>query len=236
MNIQCTNCDGLFPDVDSFMRHRDGCRLKYYQKPHYKILGGEMPKRYGTQVRNALFDQVAEREGDWCIHCGFWPERDGPETPENELELHHSDNDFHNWGKENLHILCNKCNLEFRKYPVEVQIKMMQADCDRNVYVTQERKKLSNTEILRKKIDCSSAGAELQITSLCEVKLRNFVLNEVDRLGALSRDQIIDAGAEEVGCSIDTVVKYLRKLTSYRGPLESHKTETGIIITRRKHE
>jgi len=245
--FECSNCFRKFETVAAFEAHKGGCTKIYRCKPHYKKIfvtrflinskvkgENDVPKRFSVPVRNALFSQISEREGSWCIHCGYWPARDGPETSENELEIHHADNDIHNWEVENLHILCNKCNLEFRKYPVDVQIKMIKTDCDRNMYVAQERKMISNTELLRKSIDCTDARPELKITSLCEVKFRTFALREVDRVGALTREQLTDAGAEEAGCTIDTTAKYLRKLTSYRGPLESHKTESGTIITRRK--
>lgn len=48
------------------------------------------------------------------------------------------------------------------------------------------------------------------------------------------REALIDAGAEEVGCMPATGAQYLRKLTSYRGPLEATQTESGVIIMRRE--
>jgi hypothetical protein len=253
----CSNCQSKFGSESAFDDHKIDCSkvykkgIPYYTKvksnfkgqpasrseiqPYIKDNEQAMPNRFHTKVRNALFDQIAARQGAWCLHCGFWPARDGPPDGHGELEIDHADNDTTNWDIENLHILCNKCNLEFRQYSIDMKLQILKQDSDRNVYVCEERHLISDTEILRLRVDYTKGSTELQINNSCEVKFRNWVLKMIDQSGALCREDLINGGAEVAGCSIVTTEKYLKKLTSITGPLQClpRNQLNQTIITRR---
>ena len=72
-----------------------------------------MPNRFQIAQHKLAYDFIACRDGEYCLACfienGI---KRGP--PAIKLQIDHADNNPRNWSPPNLHLLCQKHNLEMR--------------------------------------------------------------------------------------------------------------------------
>ena len=114
----------------------------------------------------------------------------GALAEERQLVLDHKDNNNKNNNLLNLQFLCRSCNyLKNPRRPVD--------EC------------VSEYE--------SGSQTEIQISRTKEPEFRKFVFHELNEFGKVSENDVINAGAEDVGISPVTAKRYLDKMCSSRG-------------------
>lgn len=89
------------------------------------------------------------------------------------------------------------------------------------------------TTSLRATLDSQAAPPPLAINIHTEPRARACMLLWIDE-GITSESEIIPAAAEETGVSIETIRRYLAKMTSFRGPLKRTTNEQGIVHLSRR--
>ena len=75
------------------------------------------------------------------------------------------------------------------------------------------------TRIAKQDCNYRQGTPEMQANNLYEVPFRTWLLQQVIASAGYDRTAAINEGAELVGCSTATTVRYLAKLTSPSGPL-----------------
>jgi len=87
-------------------------------------------------------------------------------------------------------------------------------------------------------IDFESGSPEMHANGLYEGKFGSWLLEMVAAHGELLKREAINSGAQYVGCSPATVLRYIGKLTSLLGPLRQVRDEVGrvVIVSRFGHE
>lgn len=75
----------------------------------------------------------------------------------------------------------------------------------------------------------------MQANNLYEPSFRRWLLDKLAEAGVefLEKEDVVNSGAEVVGCSISTAVTYLKKLTSSAGPLVEQQDilgRTNIVL------
>lgn len=185
-----------------------------------------MPRRMTVRQHETIYKFLVARDGEQCIVCKKKP------LPGLPLEIDHADSDPTNWDPDNLHLLCKSDNLDLRGF-TSADHQMLLDHCSALI----ERERFgehgkSATGLVRDLVDYRNGSLEMQANSYFEIAYRDWVLKEVKRLGFLSKEDAVAGGAEEFGSSPETIDRYLRKLKSYRGPLEEAKDAMGNRIIR----
>jgi len=121
----------------------------------------------------------------------------GRSPPEVKLVIDHKDNNNMNNNLNNLQLVCRSCN--YKKNPRRPL----------DMCVSKES---------------GSRFDSISINQKKEPKFREYVYDELKETGRALWNDLIDAGAEYVGVSIETTRKYLTKMVSKTGKLE--KTQT----------
>ncbi len=229
---ECTNCQVSFPDVNAYFAHALDCKMKYHLKPRYRkvainrIKEAPVPNRYTVSQHDMIYKFLVELDGEECYHCG---KITSPEAP---LEVDHLDGNRYNSKPENLHLLCKSCNLQFRALSTTEKVHIFEIDSARRVRGGGRGR--DSTRVLKLLVDRSSASAEMQVNALAETRFRDWILGYLSAHLWITRDDAIYGGAEYVGCSPKTTEKYLKKMVSITGPLETKTNEFGqIMIVRR---
>lgn len=146
--------------------------------------------RMNSRTRRNLYPVIAKRDGEFCKNC---------QTPssEKQLVLDHKNNDNSDNSLENLQLLCKSCNYlkNPRKKPVD----------NLCVSVCEEDRPMS---------------PEMKENRRMEPRFRRWVFHKVFESGKIRYEDSINAGAEFVGCSTETVKRYLKKMTSVEGSYE----------------
>jgi len=81
----------------------------------------------------------------------------------------------------------------------------------------------SATRVVRGTVDYSNGSAEMRANNQYEVRFRNWLMGVFNGTDHLAKEDVINSGAEIVGCSPATAARYLSKLTSSAGPLLEQK-------------
>jgi hypothetical protein len=80
-------------------------------------------------------------------------------------------------------------------------------------------------------IDYTSGSPEMQATELFETPFRNWIKAKLTLLNhPVLKKELINGGAEEIGCSTATTTRYLAKMTSPEGTLKEVKTSNGKAV------
>lgn len=176
-----------------------------------------MPRRMTVRQHQSIWQFIVARDGEGCLICRAC----GRETPLNEhLEIDHANGDPENWDPDNLHIVCESDNLDLRSFTSDEHKSFMEHCSALIVCESFGKHGLSSTKIVKEMVDYRVGSIEMQANSYFEIAYRDWILKEIRRLGFLSTEDAVDGGAEEFGSSPETTKRYLRKLKSYRGPLE----------------
>lgn len=176
-----------------------------------------MPRRWGVNTRLWVYRYLVLRDGEHCARCFIAP------TTQNTLDIDHIDGDSHHNEPSNLRLLCRSCNVALAN--VKRSTKVPSSD-------QKERERGEGkpaTRVAREVVDYRQGGAEMQANFLYEVDFRHWLLKQVIQNGHFPKLDAITAGAEIVGCSPSTTVKYLSKLVSSAGPLKESRDMLGDI-------
>ena len=190
-----------------------------------------MPKRFQADVYKVFYDYISARDGAYCL-IGRIEHR----KCRGKLQIDHADSNPRNWNYNNLHLLCQKHNLEMRNRTSADHLRIIRAYSAKNVCESVRERGIESTHTLKALVNYSEGSIEMQANSICERIFIDWILNEIKRLGQLLKKEGINSGAAVAGCSPVTVSRYLDKLTCSVGPLQESLDQTGnlVIIFRKK--
>jgi len=154
------------------------------------------------QTRKKLYAVLATEDGEYCKCCGLLPS-------EGQLIVDHKDNDNSNNARENLQLLCRRCNyLKNPRRPVDM--------CEREKEYEDE--------------------TELQNNKKNEPLFRKYVfcrLNENDGKPIPEKD-LCYGGAEHIENSPITCQRYLFKMCSVEGILRRWRPVKTMVVGYKK--
>ena len=184
--------------------------------------------RWSRNTYDWAYRFLGLRDGEHCIICRVRP------RPKTKLEINHIDGDITNSDPDNLCLLCKKHNCEMRgKKPAEhkriIHSYSLQNEREREIGSA-----IPATQFTKEIIDYQSGSTEMQANSLFETKFREWIISKVVALGEFLKDDAVDSGAEEVGCSPLTTKRYLQKLTSSSGVFYETKNAFSQVVLRLK--
>lgn len=98
-----------------------------------------------------------------------------------------------------------------------------------------DRIPISETDLLRQRVDYSSGSREMQVNADAEPEFRGWVFDQLwyGERNDFTKREAIFGGAEKVGVSPQATRDYLAKMTSSEGPLREVK-EDGIKLIKVK--
>ena len=79
-----------------------------------------MPNRFQVNQHDMVYDSLSAFEGEYCLVGKI-----GHKKCEGPLQIDHADRNPWNWKSGNLHLVCRKRNLEFRKLTTKEHKAMM---------------------------------------------------------------------------------------------------------------
>ncbi|WP_249111186.1 HNH endonuclease [Nitrosopumilus sp. K4] len=121
---------------------------------------------------------------------------------EMQLVIDHIDNDNSNNDRKNLRILCRRCN-----------------------YVKNPRRPVD--ECVSENLD---EKTELQINRTKEPEFKKYVAHEINERGSVPENELVYSGAEYLGVSPVTTLRYLKKLYSSFGIYQKTKQNSKYFI------
>lgn len=153
--------------------------------------------KMNSRTRAKLYPIIAERDGEFCRNCKI-------PTTEKQLEIDHINNYNSDNRLENLQLLCRSCN--YIKNPRKEPVDNLCAS------VCEEERPLP---------------PEMRENRRMEPRFRRWIFQKVLSLGNVRYEEALNAGAEYVGASTETVKRYLRKMTSSTGMYEVRNDAQG---------
>jgi len=182
-----------------------------------------MANRFQIRQHDLAYRFIAARDGEHCLSCNKKP-------PAIKLTIDHADNNPENWDPENLHLLCQKHNLELRGKPAGEHKRLIRAYSANNERERARERGRENTNVVKDLVDFRNASPEMKANSYYETQYREWVLTVIREQRFITKVEAVNSGAEVVGCSPLTANRYLAKLTSSVGPLRESKDATGTVI------
>ena len=182
--------------------------------------------RWSRNTYNWAYRFLCLRDGEHCIICKVRP------RPNTMLEIHHIDGDITNTNPENLCLLCKRHNCGMRNMKPAEQKRII---CKYSLQNEREREiglAIPATQFTKETIDYQSGSTEMQANSLFETKYRKWIIDNVIIKGEFLKEDAINSGAEEVGCSPITTRRYLQKLTSSSGVFYETTNGFGQVVIR----
>jgi len=181
-----------------------------------------MANRFQIRQHDIAYKFIAARDGEYCLQC--------KKKPPVKLQIDHADNNPDNWDPENLHLLCQKHNLEFRGKPAAEHKKAIRDYSANNERERARERGRENTHLVKDMVDFRNASPEMKANSYYETQFREWLLTVIREQRLITKVEASNSGAEVVGCSPLTANRYLAKLTSSVGPLRESKDATGTVI------
>ena len=135
---------------------------------------------------------VAKQGGEFCIMCGRTCIQLVGDGLKGSLCIDHIDNRNNNNHISNLQFLCHSCNTKKNHPSIE--------DPQQRVMTP-----------------------EMALGRAYEKRFRKWVsglIQSPENHGVLQYDFVVNSGAEKIGCSPETIKRYLKKLTSKAGAYE----------------
>ena len=182
-----------------------------------------MANRFQVKQHEIAYRFIAARDGEYCLKC----KRKPLTIP---LQIDHADNKPDNWDPENLHLLCQKHNLEFRGKPAAEHKRLIRDYSAKNERERARERGRENTHLVKDMVDFRNASPEMKANSYYETQYREWVLRVIREGKFITKVEAVNSGAEVVGCSPLTANRYLAKLASSVGPLKESKDATGTVI------
>lgn len=146
-------------------------------------------------TRKKLYVELSQKYGEYCQFCGRKPE-------DMQLVIDHIDNDNSNNNKQNLRLLCRRCN-----------------------YIKNPRRPVDKCVS-----ECVDEVSELQTSRTKKPMFKRFVWHEINECVEVSEKEILDSSAEELDISQVTAKRWLDAMCSSHGLLERiTRVKTKII-------
>jgi len=186
-----------------------------------------MPRRWGINTRLWAYRYLVIRDGERCARC-----YEIPTTQNDTLDIDHIDGDDWNNDPDNLQLLCRSCNV------IKENKRRAGGTSPSDQYVCEREGKegKASTRVSRDIVNYKEGSQEMQANFLFELDFRKWLLGKIRDLGGYPKLDAINSGAEVVGCSPSTTVRYLGKLISREGPLQEDKDMLGdIVLTLKDH-
>jgi hypothetical protein len=178
-----------------------------------------MPNRYSKVLRAWIYRFLVLRDGAKCHWCGKIPAalkglsaailllKVSP-----ELEIDHVDGNKKNDDPSNLVLACKTCNVTRGN-----QMRPSPSDC-----VERERENSYKVKsVLKQVVNYSNADtpATTQLNYFYETDYKTYVINRVFKESTVAKEDLIFAGSQHVGCSVQAARNYIGQLLSSAGPL-----------------
>ena len=173
------------------------------------------PRQWATETYQLIHDCLVVVHGDHCAVCHA--------TPTEPLAIDHIDRNRKNRNFTNLRLLCRTCNNQNRS--------LRGINESERVRQLKLGETISPTETAKQDLPYANGSAEMKASTYFELIYRNWVIENAP----MERNDAINAGAETVGCNVQTATRYLAKLTSKAGPLAViQDTQGRYTITRKE--
>ncbi len=182
-----------------------------------------MAKRFQVNDHKIAYAFLAAREGEQCIICRRTPQQV-------KLQIDHMDNNPNNNDPDNLHLVCRTHNLLLRQKTIREHREYIQKYSAVCVSVSEKVRGVGSTHMIKDLVDYNYGSTEMQVNSHCERQFREWLLKVLLKNNFIPKKEAIDSGAEVVGCSQATTLRYLDKMTSAVGNLKESIDPMGIKI------
>lgn len=165
--------------------------------------------RLNKKQRDQIYPYVvAKQGGEFCVCCGCDLNALKAKGHKPELCIDNIDNSDDHKNIYNLQLLCHSCNTK-KNHP--------------------------ETDVPYHR----SATPELILGKKYEFTFRNWVSGQFmpnENIG-LEYSYLVNSGAEFVGCSTETIKRYLAKMTSEEGTYEwNNRTGATLLVIKDKHK
>lgn len=195
-----------------------------------------MPNRMQVNQQRLAYAFISQRDGEYCLSCFYnYGLRRGP--PDISLEIDHADGDPSNWHPDNLHLLCDQCNRDFRGMSSDKHRTILRIYGAKNARARVSEMERDPTGMAKCDIDFVSGSTATKLNRRYEPRFRDFALEVVERYGKVTFEELRNSGAEHAGCSITTAERYLIKMCSATGIFRKYQDEpTGNVIVTFKYK
>ena len=182
-----------------------------------------MPARYTKRERKIIYQFLVQRDEERCQECGESP-------PDVLLEVDHKDGEYRNHDPANLRLLCRSCNRRdgVRRRQISVSSRLSEFVCVGRV---EELATFKARELL----DYQRGSLEMKANDIYEVPFINWLYVHLGQHGQILWTDAADGGAQAVGCSPSSTERYLKKLTSFEGPLTRVRNESRQWVVKPKN-
>lgn len=175
-----------------------------------------MPERFRVSVRPWIYRYLCLRDGERCFICGKDPTCLRVKKGTSKLfDIDHIDGNKKNNDDSNLRLLCRSCNVRESN---KVRSRSFKGVC------------VSKTEVVKALVRYHNGSAEMSVSGYCEPDFRRWVSEIIEKDGFISKDDAINGGAEQCGCSVATASRYLQKMTSIAGNYKEETDRTGMSV------
>jgi len=184
-----------------------------------------MPNRFQVNQHDLAYNFLAAYEGEYCL-VG----RISHKKCAGILQIDHADNDPWNWKPGNMHLVCQKHNLDLRKLSTKEHKAKIARYSAKN---ERERKKIIGDvpgDLVMAMVDYTSGSPEMQVNNLCKKIFTDWTMELLNKHGQWPKKDIINSGAHVSGCNPQTSRRYLDALTSSVGPLQESHDQTGTVV------
>lgn len=178
-----------------------------------------MPSRFRASIRPWVYNYLCMRDGERCAICGKVPTCPKSKKGMSKyLDVDHVNGNKKDNDPGNLRLLCRSCNVAESNRSRARRTKGSLCVC------------VSATEALKSVVSYSDGSAEMAVSGYCETKFRAWVMTVVEEEGFIRKSDAVEGGAELVGCSTATTLRYLTKMASITGALKIEKDATGKVV------
>lgn len=176
-----------------------------------------MANRFQVNQHKLAYSFIASRDGDYCLIC-----KSGPDKV--QLQIDHADNNPSNWVPDNLHLLCQEHNLQFRGVPVAEKLRIIEEHSANNEREREKRYGSIRGKVAKDTIDYKSGSPEMKANSMFEPVFTEWLMKNLP----MTKEEAINSGALVAGCSPLTTGRYLKKLTCAAGPLKEFRDGMNV--------
>lgn len=184
-----------------------------------------MPNRFQVAQHDIAFNFLCAYEGNYCLIGVI-----GHRKCNGGLQIDHADNNPRNWKPGNIHLVCQKHNLELRKFTTKDHKAIMARYSAKNEKERENKKIDIPGDVLASIVDYTSGSPEMQVNSRCKQVFTDWLLELLNKYGQWPKKDAINSGAHISGCNSQTSRRYLDALTCSIGPLQESRDETGIVV------
>ena len=188
-----------------------------------------MANRFQTAQHQLAYGFIIKRDGEYCLAC-FVENGIKRRPPAIKLQIDHADSNSRNWSSTNLHLLCQKHNLQMRNTPSAEHKRLIEDYSAKNECVCARENYHSPPITAKEQVDYTTASPEMQANSIFEPQWLHFMHEWIGANGSIPKSEAINAGAVVAGCSNSTTARYLAKYSSSFGCFQESRDSTGVKI------